>query len=493
MDMLNMYRDVCLHSLSALTGIEVNALVLVLSLVAACPTAALYLWIFSKSTNRFNKVSFFTCVGTFWLWINYPTEFQYIVLSVVVTWLLLKVFGPTQLQAGLNFTLNMGFLLYSYRLYETDDYDINWTTAQCVMCLRNIAIGFDYMDGGTLKRNGKDKLSKEQLEYLVDDTPTLLEMFGFSLFFPAVLVGPQLTYRHFRTFLDTYIPGKDGRPTRREHVVPALTCLVKGIAFLVLTQVVNYPQQFFFSDEYRFEYTLWERIVFFWIHGLAFFFPYIGCWLVAESACIMTGVAYIGRRPDGSIHWGLQNAFPGNFYTALNLDGIVKSFNVNTNFWVMRVVFKRLRFLGSKNASQLGALFFLAIWHGFYAGYFITFALEFFEIYAERRMRIWASGVLEWGDKQVAPVRYAGKFLCWLSQTTMLANGILFFEILDLSKGWEVHKSLYFLPTLLPISYMIISTVLPPPMKKRKNIEAKVDKPVEKLIEEVVKEPKKEL
>lgn len=46
-------------------------------------------------------------------------------------------------------------------------------------------------------------------------------------------------------------------------------------------------------------------------------------------------------------------------------------------------VMKRLRFLGNKTASQLGALMFLALWHGLFTGYFLAFAMEFADMIIE--------------------------------------------------------------------------------------------------------------
>ncbi len=49
-----------------------------------------------------------------------------------------------------------------------------------------------------------------------------------------------------------------------------------------------------------------------------------------------------------------------------------------------RYVFKRLKFLGSKEASQGFTLLFLAIWHGLFSGYFMCFFLEFVIVNFER-------------------------------------------------------------------------------------------------------------
>lgn len=64
----------------------------------------------------------------------------------------------------------------------------------------------------------------------------------------------------------------------------------------------------------------------------------------------------------------------------------IDSFNVQTNYWIAEYVYKRLRFLNNRNYSQLGALVFLALWHGFHSGYYITFAMEFAVIICEREV-----------------------------------------------------------------------------------------------------------
>lgn len=65
-----------------------------------------------------------------------------------------------------------------------------------------------------------------------------------------------------------------------------------------------------------------------------------------------------------------------HFETTTTFGGLIESFNMTTNAFALRYVFKRLKGLRSKLASQFVTLFFLAIWHGFPLGYYNTFALE---------------------------------------------------------------------------------------------------------------------
>jgi len=63
-------------------------------------------------------------------------------------------------------------------------------------------------------------------------------------------------------------------------------------------------------------------------------------------------------------HSSLATDPAGQQYVQLLLD----AFNVTTNMFVMKYVFKRLAFLGNKMISLVLSMMFLAVWHGFAIG-----------------------------------------------------------------------------------------------------------------------------
>lgn len=66
----------------------------------------------------------------------------------------------------------------------------------------------------------------------------------------------------------------------------------------------------------------------------------------------------------------------------------VQSFNVNTNLWVAQYIYKRLKFLNNRTISYGGALGFLAVWHGFHSGYYMSFLLEYIVVTAEKQVSL---------------------------------------------------------------------------------------------------------
>lgn len=57
---------------------------------------------------------------------------------------------------------------------------------------------------------------------------------------------------------------------------------------------------------------------------------------------------------------------------------------MNTNHWCAEYIYKRLKFLGSRFASQFFTLAFLAVWHGFHSGYYVCFFNEFMIMFFEK-------------------------------------------------------------------------------------------------------------
>ena len=84
---------------------------------------------------------------------------------------------------------------------------------------------------------------------------------------------------------------------------------------------------------------------------------YISAWLFAEGAVILSGLGYNGRWEDGSVKWnGGANVRLRIFEKSTRFQHLIEGFNINTNAWVMSYVYKRLRFLNNRMASQFGAL-----------------------------------------------------------------------------------------------------------------------------------------
>ncbi len=136
---------------------------------------------------------------------------------------------------------------------------------------------------------------------------------------------------------------------------------------------------------------------------------------------------------------------PGQFETATSIDHVIGAFNINTNLWSKYYVFKRLKFLGSKEASQFGTLFFLAIWHGFHIMYFVTFALEFLYVQCELTLRKRLLPTVQPYIKKNDAYWYIWKGVAWIACQLTITYSIVGFELLKVGKAWAAYKSVWFI------------------------------------------------
>ncbi|TPP63804.1 Lysophospholipid acyltransferase 5 [Fasciola gigantica] len=217
-----------------------------------------------------------------------------------------------------------------------------------------------------------------------------------------------------------------------------------GISGIILLSKLlsQFPADRMLTREFQHEWNIFSRFAFMAIFSQITLFRYVAIWLIGEGACVMLGLGctgYVHVRPiahhetrkesssdlsavemrtksilarrDSAIDWtqatgdlktmtgdydptkveileaehtACANISLANLLLATNTDNLVAGFNINTNKWMLEYVYKRLRFLGNKSLSQLITLFFLALWHGTYSGYYINFGLEFVTIAAEK-------------------------------------------------------------------------------------------------------------
>jgi len=206
------------------------------------------------------------------------------------------------------------------------------------------------------------------------------------------LIGPQFPFRLYKHFFTAELfANEKGEKRIPSTLIPTMRCIVLGAIYLGVQQVLagSFPSSFLATPQFQEKLSFIERLLYFWIICKVTLTKYLGVWLIGEGPCTLVGINFAGYNKDGS-HKGwrsLSNVDPFLFESSLNLQGIVDSFNINTNDWVKRYVFKRLKWVGNRNVSAFSALFFLAIWHGLHVGYFLCFCLEYFDMEAEKKIQ----------------------------------------------------------------------------------------------------------
>ncbi|KAM9851621.1 lysophospholipid acyltransferase 5 [Aulostomus maculatus] len=424
-----------LEKLSESLGSPEPAVRLLLSILIGYPFALVYRHFFFYQPATVVHL-FHTFSGLALAAFNFGPQIYHSAICILVQFLMLRLMGRTVTTVLSSLSFQMVYLLAGYYCTATEEYDIKWTMPHCVLTLKLVGLSFDYYDG-------RKEPSSQQPTAALSSVPSLLEVFGFSYFYGGFLVGPQFTLRSYQRLVAGELTDCPGKPPN--SVVPAMKRFALGFLCLVIFAIFSpyYPDSYYLTDEYDAQ-PFWYRCVFILLWAKVILYKYVSCWVIAEGVCILAGLGYNGVV-DGKHQWdACANMKVWLFETTPLFGGTISSFNINTNAWAARHVFKRLKFLGNKTLSHVTTLLFLTIWHGLHSGYLICFSMEFFIITVERQAQALvkdspmltklASGVFY-------PLVYVvQQFIHWL----FMGYSLVPFCLFSYDKWLKVYSSIYF-------------------------------------------------
>uniref|UniRef100_A0A4W4FLT9 Lysophospholipid acyltransferase 5 n=1 Tax=Electrophorus electricus TaxID=8005 RepID=A0A4W4FLT9_ELEEL len=426
-----------MEKLSEYLGSPEPAVRLILSILIGYPLALVYRrFLFHQSAFVIHL--FHTLTGLSLAVFNFGSQVYHSALCIVIQFLFLRLMGRTVTGVLSSFIFQMMYLLTAYYYTATEEYDIKWTMPHCVLTLKLIGLSFDYYDGG------KEPLSAEQKSSALLATPSFLEVCGFSYFYGGFLVGPQFTLRNYLRLVNREMSDSPGHVPNSG--IPALKRFCLGLVFLLIFTICGpyYPDSYYLTDEFEAQ-PFWYRCVYILLWAKVNLYKYVSCWLITEGVCILSGLGYNGRSEKGEAQWdSCANMRVWLYETTPFFTGTINSFNINTNAWVARHIFKRLKFLGNKMASQISTLFFLAIWHGLHSGYLLCFSMEFIIVNVERQAQAMVKDspmLTAVADGPLYPLLYVvQQFIHWLFMGYPLVPFCLF----TYDKWLKVYSSVYF-------------------------------------------------
>ncbi|KAF7670159.1 hypothetical protein LDENG_00049940 [Lucifuga dentata] len=428
-----------LEELAGSLGSPEPAVRLILSILIGYPFALVYRrFLFHQPAVVLHLFHTFSGLGL--AAFNFGSQLCHSAVCILVQFLMLRLMGRTVTTVLSSFIFQMVYLLVGYYYTATEEYDIKWTMPHCVLTLKLIGLSLDYYDGG----KEPAQMNSEQKKAALVSVPSLLEVFGFSYFYGGCLVGPQFTLRSYQRLVAGKLTDCPGRPPN--SVVPAMQRFAVGVICLVIFTLggPHFPDTYFLTDEFEAQ-PFWYRCVFILVWGKIILYKYVSCWAIAEGTCILAGLGYNGVDEDGKHHWdACANMKVWLFETTPYFEGTIASFNINTNAWAARHVFKQLKFLGNKSVSHVTTLLFLAIWHGLHSGYIMCFFMEFIIVTVERQARALVKDVpslTKLANSRLYPLIYGvQQFIHWL----FMGYSLVPFSLLTYDKWLKVHLSVYF-------------------------------------------------
>jgi len=447
-----------------------DGLRLLIGQLCGYPIMLLHRFLLANRSSTLQHLYFFLTgfITAFWV---LGTDVAHSIYAIFGTYLILVSAGGSLASVVISFLFNFLYLLVGYWYTESDSYDICWTMSHCILCLRLIGLTFDCYDGKRAEVEGAHVLSKDQEKAALPRIPNLLEILSHSFFIGGHFVGPQFTFKKYSEFASPdYQKNLPGSP-----LAYGFKRLSIGVMYMAIHLVgsMYVPVSWPGSDDFNESSFLRKMLILpFWVKIILS--KYLAAWLTAEGVCIVSGLSFNGIRESGKIDWkGCANVKLGRLESSSRFGHLIEGFNVNTNAWAAAYIYKRLKFMNNRLISQFSTLFFLAMWHGFHTGYYVTFFNEFITMNFEKEFL----ALLERSERmERLMVHPAGETMCrlfgWLWVFLLMPHCFIPFSLLSYNKYLPVYRDTYFLLYAVYLSWPLWR----PAMKSFLKLKPKQDK-----------------
>ncbi|XP_011300527.1 lysophospholipid acyltransferase 1 [Fopius arisanus] len=365
-------------------------------------------------------------------------------------------------------TVALGYLssIHFYRqMYDYGSYSLDITGPLMVITQKVISLAYSIHDGFTRRELELTSLQRHQAVKIM---PTTLEYFSYVLHFQALMAGPVIFYRDYIDFIHgTKLNGTsfsgfyddsskhvneivlEPSPTQivMKKVIASLTCAVLFVVFIPV-----FPIQRVKDDEFL-DSSMAYKIWYLMISTMMVRFKYYYAWLFADAICNNSGLGYNGLDAEGKPQWDLfSNIDVFKFETSLSLKESIEAWNKGTNNWLRMVTYERA---GRHKTIFTFAL--SAIWHGFYPGYYLTFATGALFTFASRTVR-----------RSIRPyflgsnnMKLFYDAVTFITTRVFMAYLTFSFVLLEFMPSVKIYISMYLIPHLLSLVAILVLPVLP--------------------------------
>ncbi|XP_029169467.1 membrane-bound O-acyltransferase domain-containing protein 2 isoform X1 [Nylanderia fulva] len=366
------------------------------------------------------------------------------------------------------------------QIYDYGSYTLDITGPLMVITQKVTSLAYSIHDGLTRR---EEELTPMQRHQAVQKMPTTLEYFSYIFHFQALMAGPVIFYRDYIDFIHGHhLPGAkslatfyDKNSQEKEIVLepsPTLVVIKKVVASLAcaivfITFIPTFPIQRVKEDEFLENTSILYKIWYLMLTTMLVRFKYYHAWLFADAICNNSGLGFSGYDERGSARWDLaSNVDVYKFETSLNLRDSIESWNKGTNLWLRSIMYERA---GRNKVLYTYAL--SALWHGFYPGYYLTFASGAFFTMAARSVRRHIRPLFL--DSQRKKILY--DILTFITTRIVMAYMTFSFILLEFIPSIKVYLYLYLFPHLLGLVAIILPPLLGLSRKAHKKQSAETD------------------
>ena len=401
-----------------------------------------------------------TITGIAFLYYCYGIGIIHLLFDICLIAVLLNVAGGTIGSVLFTWVWVFGHLLWGCSGEYLVDGVLprSWTTAHCVLTLKLIGVATSLYDAKTGKKVDK-KSSVDTMFTLTSSKIQVLEVMGFCCLFCTSIVGPQLSFRRYREFVNGTLYDREKVGGNMYHAINRAALAIFYIIIYILTDPYVPSTNYYASAEFAMQPYLKKLF----LSGVFFFFLFrrwFIVWLIVEAACVSFGISYKTNK-DGGYDWTADlsaNVYQLEFATTGQ--EMALSINVSVHYWVVYYVYKRFKFVKSQTFSLFITMIFISYWHGVYPGFILTFINEVSIIKFERSLEKFFPRFI--GDYRQFPlfIRLIRYMIQFVYLNVFIGSGMLPFLLLSLERTLLYWKAVHYFTPVVFFVELILSFLM---------------------------------
>ncbi|XP_076620237.1 lysophospholipid acyltransferase 6 [Colletes latitarsis] len=355
---------------------------------------------------------------------------------------------------------------YHRQIYSYGSYTLDITGPLMVITQKVTSLAYSIHDG-LIRR--EEELTPSQLKQAVKKMPSTLEYFSYVFHFQALMAGPVILYRDYIDFIQGHhlsgrkpLTGCDKNSSHYDEIIlepsPIPVVVKKTItslffAALLVTLMPRYPIQRVKDEDFLANTTILQKFGYLMVATTLVRCKYYHAWIFVDAICNNSGLGFNGYKENGEPKWDLySNVDVISFETSQNLKESIESWNKGTNQWLRSIMYDR-----TKSNKLMYTYALSALWHGFYPGYYLTFANgAFFTVVSRINRRKIRPYFL--GSKSK---KFLYDVISFIATRFLMAYITFSFVLLEFVPSIQMYLYLRMIPHLVGLAILVIAPRLP--------------------------------
>ncbi|KAJ8676449.1 hypothetical protein QAD02_012236, partial [Eretmocerus hayati] len=344
-----------------------------------------------------SRHAFGLVIGIFLVYFSFGKQTMHLAGLPALCYLALRTQDPQRVQRVVFAValLYLSCIHFHRQMYDYGSPTIDITGPLMVITQKVTSLAYSVHDG--LSRR-QDELTPSQRHHAIQKMPTMLEYFSYVFHFQTLMAGPIIFYRDYIDF----IQGR-GQKLLKTNSIEDQTSKVNEIvlepspvkvvvkkvlasllcAFVFVSLLPLFPIEKIKDDDFLGNTSMAYKYWYLTMATMLIRFKYYHAWIFADAICNNSGLGFNGYDEDGIARWDLvTNVDAFKFETALSLRDSIEAWNKGTNQWLRMIVYERV-----PQNKTVFTYALSAFWHGFYPGYYLTFANGAFFTFVSRTVR----------------------------------------------------------------------------------------------------------